>query len=182
MIIAMKVNVGVIVVATVLSLGVGFTVWDYMKWKHAETDQFGKGPSVYPVLKLTHMYQSGVVGVRIKYPTDWKATESKDGVISLGSNMKVVTEKTDKNLTDIADEFVKNEIDAGKRMAKEREYINTDQVSVTVLTFEYGDVYKKVGLAWEKGKLVRVVMEGSVMEIVALEPTFLEMVKTLVII
>ncbi|TSC87922.1 MAG: hypothetical protein G01um101416_237 [Microgenomates group bacterium Gr01-1014_16] len=140
-----------IIVALLLVVGVGFSVWDYKSWRREEIREYGKGPKINVQssmfnVQLTEIYQNDELGIRLKYPADWE----------IEKNLKI--EKSGKNLPDLVDEEVAR---LGK-LDREPDHVSTN---VTVLTKDgnqtaltkKGDVFIKIispmeGLAGEIAK------------------------------
>lgn len=105
-----------IIIALLLVVGIGFSIWDYRSWRKEETRNFGQGPGSTSVA-LTRIYQNDEWGVRLKYPEGWDIEKT------------VRFERTEKNLPDIVDEEVAR---IGK-LDHEPDHPDTD---ITVLTWE----------------------------------------------
>lgn len=116
----------------------GISVWDYGRWRKAETEKYGQGPegAGYKLeansYKLDRVYQNKKMGVRIRYPSELVVKENKDQV-EFGEKIKMSVRETNQNLVDVADE------EADKlKLTREREYVNAGPVAITILTWEEG--------------------------------------------
>jgi len=80
-----------IIIGTVLLVGVGYTVKDYIAWRKEEIGKFGQGYSQMAAAAkpLVNIYENLKLGFRIRYPEAWAVTEIKDGVL-LGDKVTVV--------------------------------------------------------------------------------------------
>lgn len=157
-----------------LAVGIGLLVWgiwgsvsEWREFRFIETNNYGQGPDVVKTLQnpAEKMYQNDLVGVRIKHPKDWAVTTNpkligreakwlgeKVRVADFGGVMSMYIERTDKELVDVADEMARV-----LPVSRERDYYNTNQVSIIVLTYKIGDVEKQVALVKKFGtKLVTV--------------------------
>lgn len=131
------------------------SVHDYLLWKHAETQNFGTGPTtnqkIADSLNLDGRYQNMLVRLRQSYPSSWKVAENPATsdpkhppvitsrvqivhfVAGKDVDFSITAEKTDLNLVD----FV-NSAASKVTLEKEREYISTAKTTVTVLTWISG--------------------------------------------
>lgn len=146
-----------IIITLLLLAGIGYSVWDYKKWRWEETRAFGKGPEESAKSEVLStkliIYQNGVVGIRIKYPEGFKINENpkfevlnpkqkfedvvrmgeRVEVVNFGDKVKINVERTDLGLSDASDR------ETGRiELARERDYINTEKLSITILTWAQG--------------------------------------------
>ncbi len=143
-----KITLGVLIIG-----GMVFTVWDYRQWKIEETKNYGQGREanrgVAPARKLGGVYTNRILRFRIKYPRDW---EERGMTFSepFGRVKMVVTVVNDpRDLPVIADE-------AAVGVTQEREYFNTESVSLVILTWEKADEVEQVALAKRENRLYRI--------------------------
>ena len=143
-----------IIITLLLLAGIGYSVWDYKKWRWEETHAFGKGPNEDSRFKIQDsrlvIYQNNVVGVRIKYPEGMQVNEDsklkiqdsikkrfeelvKVGerveVVNFGDKVKMSVERTDLGLSDASDREARV-----IELTREWDYINTEKLSITILT------------------------------------------------
>jgi len=192
-------------------VGVGVTLVDYKKWRWEETRRFGHGyeEQLEPAVPLTKVYQNDIAGVRVKYPGEWGAEENskfnlqnsnvivrweevleeekRELVVQWPGGVRLYIENTDKNLADIADTEVKELESEGASLAGDREYINTDEASLVILTWEEvpetGNlVVWQRAMAQKKGRLVVLEAEMAKTEWLKWKKTLEEIYRSLVII
>lgn len=151
-------NLGTMTIALLLLVGIGYSIWDYKKWRWEETRAFGQGPEESAKSEVLSakliIYQNGVVGVRIKYPEGLQINEGsrfkvqdsiKMGfenlvrmgerveVVNFGDKVRVSVERTELGLSDASDR------EAGRiELTREWDYINTEKLSITILTWAEG--------------------------------------------
>jgi hypothetical protein len=89
-----------------------------------------------PARELTEMYQSKLMGIRLRLPAGWQVKESP-GVIEAGGIIKVTVTASEENLADITDGEVAVLAGQGIQLSREREYLNTDtgKMDMTVITY-----------------------------------------------
>jgi hypothetical protein len=189
-----------VVIGVGILAGVVVTIGDYRTWRYEETKNYGHGPDVEKATwKLTQIYQNNRAKIRIRYPEGWMAETAGafrneqqinwpgDGEVvefrNKNSGVKVSVRKTEGSLTDWENKFLQA-ADPAERPYGDRQVINTDKGSYTILTwqrFAGNDTYvKQTGLA-KKGELLVVVeMESSLFDFKIDEVNFREMMKSLV--
>ena len=177
------------IISLLLLMGIGYSVWDYKKWRWEETHAFGKGPEEDSRLKTQDsrliIYQNSVVGIRIKYPEGLQISEGsrfkvqgsikmgfenlvKEGerveVVSFEDKIKMSVERTDLGLSDASDREARM-----IELTRELDYINTEKLSITILT-------------WAGGQRALVKMGEKLMVIDSQldQKVFFEMLKSLV--
>lgn len=150
------------------------TVWDYSRWRHAEWDRFGQGreesQSWAPAGKLSGPYTQPLARIRIKYPQGWDVVENaslKQKTARLGpdatevvrfnhpfgqATIRVVTEEFTGDPPQLIDRLATGE-------TKDREYINSDYASLTIITREGDKLVKQVAVATKRGRMMRIEVE-----------------------
>lgn len=143
-----------------------------------------------PVGDLT-IYKNDVAGFRIKYPGTWnvrpnpklqfsnpKETKSWKDVVKMGERVEVVSfvypievpvkptvtiylERTDKNLTDMADELVKERLARGLNLMADRQYIRVGDNDMTILIWDEGNVIHQVTLTKRDERIMEMVATAN---------------------
>jgi hypothetical protein len=191
--------------AGVVLAGMGLSVArDYRVWKYEETKNFGHGPkNLSPAKKLDVVYQNDVAKIRIRYPGDWKVTENpvfgESGDLKLqrswaeilagGSRLElakigsvgVEVQKAVLGIVEAADAEERGIKQAGKSVG-DRIYINTDKISLVVLTWQDAGVQYWRAMGVKSGRMVSIEMNNPIGEWDKYEATYTEMLKTVVII
>jgi hypothetical protein len=148
-----KIFIGLIVL-TLLG-GVIFSIRDYQNWRHSELDRYGQGgpgPQVPTPAPLGRLYSHPFGKIRFKIPVGWVVTENKAYLPGrlptpeLEKGQRVLLAQLDDEQktvhTDVFEESAEgvdlplfiNNYAAGAE--GEREFINTDNVNMTVLTWK----------------------------------------------
>jgi hypothetical protein len=125
-----------ICLAGLIIAGMVVTFWDYRNWQRAELAHYGQGWSDLkaPALKLSKMYQNDLIKVRLRLPEEWKATGGQEIIIQ--GMMRVRITNSNKNLTDLVAEKVKRITDGGDRLSRDWEYVNSDKIDMTIITWQ----------------------------------------------
>ncbi len=163
------------IIGILLVTGTGVTVADYRSWQKAETAKYGQGWNDLkkPALGLTLMYQNDAAGVRMRLPGEWKVTENPvfmrgnirkgadpvtvqpQKVAEINGLMTVKISYSVGNLTDIVAGEVKKITAAGFRLSRDWEYVNTEKINLTVITWQEtdanGNVFVKQRAMAKKG-------------------------------
>jgi hypothetical protein len=126
-----------IIIGTLVIIGVGFTFWDYIQWRHEELDRYGQGwkDLEAPAMQLEQMYQSKLLGVRLRLPAGWKI-EDEGRKIEVEGIMTVTITTSQEGLTDLVNSEVAKLKASGKELAWEREYVTTEKMDMTVITWQ----------------------------------------------
>ncbi len=157
-----------ILLGLLISLGMIFAIWDWRQWRIAETKNYGQGweenREVAPAQKLEGVYTDRLLKFRIRYPQDREAK----------AKIKVIVEKDIRDLSVIADEM------AGG-ITQERNYINTESVSLVILTWAGARETKQVALAKKEDRLykIEVTCENGIWK--SWSATFEEVYRSLVL-
>jgi hypothetical protein len=85
-------------------------------------------------MKLTEMYHSQLLGIRLRLPLEWKVKEEANS-IDVEGMMTVKISSSAENLTDLVNKEIVNMIAAGVKLTWEREYTNTEKMDMTVITW-----------------------------------------------
>ncbi len=167
-----------LIIFALVAMGMIFTIWDWRQWRIEETKNFGQGweenKGVGPAQKLAGVYTNKLLRFRIKYPRNWEA-EGMTFSEPFGRAKIAVTVKRDsRDLPVIADEM------AGG-ITQERNYINTELVSLVVLTWKGARETKQVVLAKKEDRLykIEVTCESGIWK--AWEATFEEVYRSLIL-
>ncbi len=167
---------------------------DYNNWRHLELDKYGQGgkPQAAPA-SLEGVYSSRVMGLRMRYPQEWKTTE----------NLKLKVPEA--KLSDKREEVARFEKEGGKAkmvvygvmvegetvdivdkeatgITRERDYINTDGASLAILTWERGSEVKQKAIGSRGGRLVILEATCDADEWSGMEPIFWAMYERVVMI
>lgn len=181
-----------------VALGVGFTLWDYSNWHQAEYGRYGQGPEANQPTPtpqaLANPVQITWAGLRISPPNGWQiipVSQEPDFLLTLPLNQRVEVAKitgqdaaitvwlepTEKGLTLAVDE----EVQALPKLARERDYFNTDDVSVTVITWQQDQLTKQWAMLVYKGKLVVIEAQAATSVWNSFEPTFWDVYRSVVV-
>ncbi len=132
-----------VVVAVILIIGVMFTLWDYKQWRHAELDRFGQGWADVgqAAREITRMYQGDLAEYRMRIPQEWKILQKESenrGLKIVGEGVEITSSVTERagNLADLVDARVMELKGRGIPLRQEREYINSEKINLTVLTWQ----------------------------------------------
>lgn len=164
-------------VCLILVAGMGLSYQDYKQWRVLEVGKFGQGSAaeaeLSPAKNLGLPYSAYVGNFRIKAPMGWVATENltlknmhpgpvlpkqklaeivrfKDPASE--AQMVISGMRTDEDLTTLA-----KTLDQG--ITRDREYFNTDNLSITVLTWDGPQQVVQKAMFLTNGSLV--VIEAS---------------------
>lgn len=183
----MKKPVMFVVLGVVLTIGVGYSVYDYKTWRYEELKNYGHGPGdTQPKIQLpelVQLYRNEVVRIRLRVPAGWVIQENpkfqvlnpksppvlanllvpekREEVAKFGDRMTVEILKTKINLPD----FVRKE--AGDN--DDWLYVNGGRVGFTVVT------YPDKSVAYSAGDYTYIVTWNGVDD-----GTFVEILKTIV--
>lgn len=164
------------------------SVWDWRVWRIEETKNYGHGPGeLKPTWQMTQNWQNDIYKIRIKYPKGWSVEEGNGQVVKFSDGTETAVIKSVRvfgNLKDQEDMLIKN-AGSDERLYGERQYLNTDKTSMTILTwqkFSAGEtVMIQKYLAKKGDNLVTVEFFSSLADWRKNEPNFKEMAKTLVL-
>jgi len=180
------------VIGVWLVVGVGVSIWDYRNWRQEETKNYGHGPDVEKATwKLTRIYQNNLAKIRIRYPEGWEVvTAPGDGVVaefSLREQSKKISievRKAEGSLTEWENKFLQ-ETDPGERPYGDRQVVNTDRGSMTILTWQRFAGSQTFMRQWgvvKKGELLVVVkFDSGLVDFKIDEVNFREMIISLVL-
>jgi len=168
-----------IILALLISAGVGVSVVDYRNWRNEETKNYGHGPreNLEEALELGSRYINSYAGIRFRYPEGWKMEEKvRDIAVLAESDRPVVliprgevevvrVESPDGEIwvsvgrTQNEDDVVRileKEIAAGEaggvKYIGEREYWNSEREDWGVITWQDGEWIVKKAWAVEGEK------------------------------
>lgn len=159
--------VGILIIA-----GVGYTVWDYQQWKHAEFDLYGQGVATpipfEPSLPLTQVYSPELGPFRIKFPTGWIVVSNpkNPGFVtakepSNKAQIKVTVTKSKMTLADNAD----READG---VTRDRDYVAVGANTFTILTWERTQtVQKALAMNGDNLMIIEVTCDASLWPVYA---------------
>ncbi len=185
------------VVAVLLVAGVAFSLWDYVQWHRAEFGRLGQGPIAGPTptpQALARPWQSDWVGIRLAPPQGWSvqpgAGDSKAwSSLPLGQRVQVVQFShppaqlslgAEKYVSDLT-AAVAAEVATLPLLSGDRQYINTDQASLVVLTWQKETNTYQEAILVSKGKLVVMESQAATSVWPAYEPTFGQIYRSVVL-
>lgn len=166
-----------ILVLVLLAVGMVGSVNEYRKWRADETSNYGQGPQGEgsgTKLATDKLYQNDVAGFRIKYPASWEIVANPlfaDGknslsqisrmdesaeVVNLGGRIRISVLRSSLNFTDLVDREAKK-----MDLVREREYINTEKVSIVILTWKQNGRERQTAFVHKgEGKVIVLEQDG----------------------
>ena len=189
------------VIGVWLLTGVGVSIWDYRNWRYEETKNYGHGPDVEKATwRLTRIYQNNLAKIRIRYPEGWEVVTASafideariewpgDGEVvefrNKNLNVRVSVSKAEGSLTEWENKFLQ-EADPGERPYGDRQVVNTDRGSMTILTWQRFAGSQTFMRQWgvaKKGELLVVVkFDSGLVDFKIDEVNFREMIISLVL-
>ncbi len=169
-----------ILIVVLLAVGIIGSVKEYKQWRVDETSNYGQGPlgktnTGDTKLSADKLYQNDVAGFRIKYPSSWEVVANpkfSDGKYSLsqiarmderaevvlfGGRIRVSVVRNSLNFTDLVDQEARK-----MEMVREREYLNTEKVSIVILTWKQNGRERQTAFAHKGGDKVFVLEQDGV--------------------